>query len=113
MLKPTDQYFEHLTEPNQSCMQFLRHRILSKFGMTEKWQYGMPFFTFKGNRVCYLWVHKKLQIPYLGIVEGKKVVYAGLIQENRARMKIFLIDPKKNIPLRDIDRIIKMALAVT
>ena len=113
MLKPADQYFDHLEEPNRSCMQFLRERILSKFGLTENWQYGMPFFTSKGKRICYLWVHKKLKQPYLGIVEGKLIEYPGLIRENRARMKIFLIDPMKDIPLLDIDRLLKLALATT
>jgi len=56
----------------------------------------------QGKRFCYLWVHKKFQQPYLGIVDGKKINHPDLILEKRARMKIMLFDPAKDIPLKTI-----------
>lgn len=111
MLRPIDNYFLQQDEPIKSCLQFLRQHILNlDKRIIGKWEYGMPFFYCNKKRVCYLWIHKKLQQPYLGIVEGKKIDHPDLLQEKRARMKILLIDPAKNIPIRKINSILKEAL---
>ena len=59
---------------------------------------------------CYLWVHKKHKQPYIGIVEGKYFDEAFLIQEERSRMKIMLLDPGKDLPLKIIETILKKAI---
>jgi hypothetical protein len=111
MLRPIDQYFLEKDEPVKSCLQFLRSHILTLDGnITEAWKYGMPFYCYKGRMCCYLWIHKKYRQPYLGIVEGNKIDDPGLLKEKRARMKILLIDPAKNIPVKKIDRILKVVL---
>lgn len=108
MLRTIDNYFLRNEEPIKSCLQFLREFILKyDNNMTEKWMYGMPFFYYKGKRACYLWVHKKLRQPYLGIVDGKWVNHPGLIAEKRSRMKILLIDPLKDLPVKKIEKILK------
>ena len=56
---------------------------------------------------CYLWVHKKYLQPYIGFVEGASLHHTDLLQEKRTRMKILLIDPHKNIPVKKIDGILK------
>ena len=61
---------------------------------------------------CYLWVHKKYKQPYIGIVEGKNIDHPILIQEKRARMKILLIDPQKNIPVATIYSVLKAAMTL-
>lgn len=66
----------------------------------------MPFFCFKGKMMCYLWVHKKYKQPYLGIVEGARIRHPDLLQEKRARMKILLVDPAKDLPVRKINQIL-------
>ena len=78
--------------------------------ITEGWSYGMPFYYYKGNRFCYLWVHKKFLQPYIGLVDGMKIDHPDLLQEKRARMKILLLDPDKDMPVRKIDLILKQAL---
>ncbi len=111
MLRPIDQYFLEKEEPIKSCLQFLRSHILTlDSNITEAWKYGMPFYCYKGRMYCYLWIHKKYLQPYLGIVEGNKMDDPDLLMEKRARMKILLIDPAKNIPLKKINRILKAAL---
>src|SRR5882672_8187994 len=111
MLRPIDNYFLQNEEPFKSCLQFLREHIL-KFDadITERWMYGMPFFYYKGKRFCYLWIHKKYRKPYLGIVDGNNMNHAGLVAEDRKRMKIFLIDPEKDIPVKKINSILKSVL---
>jgi len=78
---------------------------------TETWKYGLPLYCFRNKMYCYLWVHKKYRQPYIGIVEGGKINHPALITEKRARMKIMLIDPAKNIPVKTIDSILQKALA--
>jgi hypothetical protein len=92
---------------------FLRSHILKQDpNITESWKYGMPFYCYKKKMFCYLWVHKKYRQPYIGIVEGKKINHTELILEKRARMKIFLVDPKLSIPVKKIDSILKEILAL-
>lgn len=71
----------------------------------------MPFYCYKGKMFCYVWVHKQHRKPYLGIVEGKKINHLDLLQEKRSRMKILLIDPAKDVPVKKINAILKEVLA--
>ena len=113
MLRPIDNWFLQHEEPFKSCLQFLRAHILElNTDITEKWQYGMPFFYYKGKRFCYLWIHKKHLKPYIGIVDGKNLEHPGLIMEKRARMKIFLLDPNKDMPVKKINVLLKKVLAL-
>lgn len=113
MLRPVDNWFLQKEEPLKSCLQFLRTHILEQdAAVTEAWQYGMPFYCYKGKRFCYLWVHKKYGQPYIGIVDGKGIDHPDLLVENRARMKILLVDARKNIPVKKINGILKEVLAL-
>lgn len=111
MLREIDQYFLAKEEPVKSYLIFLREHILKQDkNITETWKYKMPVYCYNGKMFCYLWVHKKLLVPYIGIVEGKKINHPDLIIEKRARMKILLLDPQKDIPLRKINSILKDVL---
>ncbi len=113
MLRPIDNYFLQKEEPIKSCLQFLREHILKQdANITEVWKYGMPFYCYNKKMCCYLWVHKKYQQPYIGIVEGNHMNHPDLIIEKRARMKILLIDPAKDIPVEKVDVILKDVLAL-
>lgn len=111
MLSAIDTYFLQQEEPVKSCLLFLRSHILKQDVLiTEAWKYGMPFYCYKNKMFCYLWVHKKTGLPYIGFVDGNKLNHPDLVQEKRARMKILLIDPAKDIPVKKISAIIKTAL---
>ena len=110
-MKEFDNYFFKQSEPNRSCLLALRDIILSQDkSITPAWKYGMPMFCYRDKMFCYLWIHKKYKQPYIGIVEGKRIDHPSLIQENRARMKIMLIDPKKDIPIKTVKSILKEAM---
>lgn len=110
-MTPIDTYFSKKEEPTKSCLLFLRHHILhTDSNISEAWKYGMPFYCYNGKMFCYLWVHKKYKQPYLGIVEGKKINHPHLIIEKRARMKIILFDPTKDLPIKAIDSILRATL---
>jgi len=111
MIRPIDNYFLQQPEPERSCLQFLRQYILqSDNHITEEWIYGMPFYCYKGKMCCYLWMHKKFGQPYIGIVEGARINHPDLLQEKRAKMKVMLIDPTIDLPIGEIDEILKAVL---
>jgi hypothetical protein len=113
MLRPIDNYFLNQDEPNKSCLQFLRQHILQlNKNVTETWKYGAPFYNINGKGFCYLWTHKKLKQPYIGILKGLEINHPDLLQEKRVSMKILLIDPMRDIPLAKIDKILKEVLSL-
>jgi hypothetical protein len=111
MLRPNDSWFLEKEEPVKSCLQYLRKLIIGlDENISESWQYGMPFFCYKGKRFCYLWIHRQYGKPYLGIVDGKKIISRDLVSEKRSRMKILMVDPNKDIPVQKIQGILKQVL---
>jgi uncharacterized protein DUF1801 len=106
-LKATDNYFENQPEPYRGFLLALRSFLLKDPQLSESLKYGMPVYSYKGRMLCYLWIHKKLKQPYLLVVDGKLIDDPLLLQEKRSRMKIFLMDINKNIPLKTIDQLIK------
>ncbi len=111
ILNNIDNYYLQKDEPIKSCLMALREYILSyDSNMTEAWKYGMPFFCYKDKMFCYLWRDKKTHQPYIGIVEGGKIEHPKLIKGNRSRMKILMIDPKKDLPIATIDAVFREAV---
>jgi Domain of unknown function (DU1801) len=111
MLKATDNFYLQKEEPLQSCLLALQSIILKQDkDITAAFKYGMPFFCYKGKMFCYLWVNKKTQQPYLGIVEGKHFNHPLLIIEKRSRMKIMLFNAEKELPVKTIRLILKQAI---
>ncbi|MGF2413147.1 DUF1801 domain-containing protein [Ferruginibacter sp.] len=111
MLNNTDNFYLQKEEPLQSCLLALKAIILAQDkAITSAWKYGMPFFCYKGKMFCYLWVHKKTQQPYIGIVEGKHFNHPDLIIEKRSRMKIILFDADKELPIKTINTILQQAI---
>ncbi len=97
-------------EPQQSCLLALRDIILNYHKtIEESLNYGMPLFSYKGKRLCYLWTDKKTQQPYVLMVDGDKINHPMLEKGNRNRMKVLVINPDEDIPVRHIYEIFDMA----
>jgi hypothetical protein len=111
IMTPLDNFYLQQPEPHKSCLLALRNLILSMDkDLSPAWKYSMPFFCYKGKMFCYLWVHKKQGQPYIGIVEGTRLNEPELIAEKRSRMKILLLDPHKDLPVKTIRRILHNTL---
>jgi len=78
--------------------------------ITETMKWGMPCFCYQKKMFCYLWVDKKTDEPYLLMVEGKHLDHPALETGTRARMKIFRVNPKDDLPITTIELILKQAL---
>ena len=113
MINDLDNFYLQQDEPVKSCLLALREIILAQDeNITAARKYGMPFFCYKGKMFCYLWVHKTLHQPYLGIVEGKHIHHPKLLQEKRSRMKTMLFDAQKDLPIKTIRAILKEAIGL-
>jgi hypothetical protein len=110
-MKQLDDFYLNQDEPEKGAFLALKEIILKQDPeITNVLKYGMPFFCYKGKMFCYLWIHKKLKQPYIGIVEGKHFDEPFLIQEKRSRMKIFMLNSEQDLPLEQIKSIIHKAL---
>ena len=104
-------YYLNKKEPNKSCLLSLRSIILNQdTHVTETQKYGMPCFCFKNKVFCYLWTDKKTDEPYMLMVEGKYLDHPKLEEGDRSRMKIFRVNPKKDLPIKTINNILQKAL---
>lgn len=111
MILEIESYYLSQQEPIKSCFLALRSIILKQdAAIIETWKYGMPCFSYKKKMFCYLWTDKKTDEPYILFVEGKQLNHPRLEQGNRSRMKIFRINPNKDIPINTIKLLLKEAL---
>lgn len=111
MIQELDSYYLKEEEPNKSCLLALRSIILNQdTNITETRKYGMPCFCYKKKMFCYLWTDKKTQEPYILMVEGKFLDHPKLEIGERSRMKIFRVNPNKDLPVKAIVSILKSAL---
>lgn len=111
MIQELHNYYLNQSEPNKGCLLALRSIILEQDkDITETQKYGMPCFCYKKKMFCYLWSDKKTHEPYLLIVEGKLLDHPKLEAGTRSRMKIFRVDPNKDLPIKTIKTILKQAL---
>jgi len=110
-MKQLDDFYLNQEEPIKRIFLALKEIILKQDkDISNVLKYGMPFFCYKGKMFCYLWVHKKLKQPYIGIVEGKHFDESFLIQEDRSRMKIMLFDANEDLPLKRIELVLEKAI---
>jgi hypothetical protein len=114
MLHPIDHFFEEKDEPVRSCLGALRIFIRNNeiVQLTESWKYGMPFYCYNGKMLCYFWLNKTTKQPYIGFVDGGKMAHPMLIQEKRARMKIFELNASNEIPINTLHELLREAIAL-
>ena len=111
MIREVDKYYLDKEEPNKSCLLALRSIILEQdTNVTETRKWGMPCFCYKKKMFCYLWTDKKTDEPYILFVEGKHLDHPKLEIGTRSRMKIFRVNPDKDLPLQTIKLLLNNAL---
>jgi len=98
-------------EPNKSCLLALRDIVLAQdANITETQKWGMPCFCYRAKMFCYLWTDKRTDEPYMLMVEGKYLDHPELEEGARRRMKIFRVNPNKDLPVKTIVSILQSAL---
>ena len=108
-----DSYFQKQPEPARSTLIWLRQHIKHQQPeLTEVWRYGMPFFDLDDKMFCYLWCASTTGTPYIGFVDGAIMDHPALVQGDRKRMKIFLVDPAQDVPLEELNGVLAFAITV-
>src|SRR5215213_5109596 len=111
MYDPLLDFYLKKDEPIKSYLLALHDLVLRQDkDISSQLKYGMPFFSYRGRMFCYLWIQQKTNMPYLGIVEGNRIDHPDLMKEKRSRMKIMILNPSKDIPVKKITSILKKAL---
>ena len=101
------------SEPQQSCLLTLREIILGHSAeVSETVKYGMPCFVLNKKPLCYLWIDQKSRDPYVLFVDGNKMKHSSLVQGNRARMKVFPVDPSADLPIHTLHEILDEAHSI-
>ncbi|MBQ4913392.1 DUF1801 domain-containing protein [Maribacter sp. MMG018] len=99
----TDTFYLNQDEPNRGCLLAIRSLILKlNCHVSETKKYGMPCFCFKKKPFCYLWIDKKTTEPYVLFVNGSHLQHTQLETGNRSKMKIFRLDPNKDLPVETL-----------
>ena len=111
MLRDIDHFFLEKQEPNKSCLLALKDIILNYHNELELvWRYRLPCFMYQAKIFCYLWVDRKTQMPYIAIGKGVQIEHPQLIQGNRTFVKLFMVDPEKDILIDTIYGIFDIAM---
>ena len=108
MLNPLENYFAKQPEPQQSCMLFLRKWLMGQ-GLEEQYKYMTAMYYFKGKPLCYLSVSSKEKNLYVGFIKGHLMKHPKLEKEGRKQIKAIYLDPEKDLPVKTLGEIVKMA----
>ena len=111
MVEQLHNYYLNKEEPNKSCLLALRNIILNQdINVTETQKWGVPCFCFKKKMFCFLMIDKKIDEPYILMVEGKYLNHPKLEKGERSRMKIFRVNPNKDLSIKTIESLLQKAL---
>jgi hypothetical protein len=106
-----DQYYLDLPEPNKSCLLALRDLIMTQNkSLMSAWKWKTPFFYYKGQMLFYLWIDKKLKVPYIGITNGYQLEHPALTQGKRTRIKLLFVDPEQDLPVELITDLLQQSI---
>jgi hypothetical protein len=106
-----DQFYNSLDEPSRSCLLFLRNFILNfSSEFEERRKNNTPFYYYKGKWFGFISYHPKTKVIYFSFVNGHLLKHDLLKSEGRKKMKIFYVDPSKDIDIKSLGTILNQAL---
>jgi len=106
-----ENYYLKQPEPIQGCLLALKSIILGVNGhITHERKYQIPFFYYKGKKLCFLWVTRKKLL--IGFVEDRTLQELVPGIRRKDRMETMQLDPDADIPidiiLENLDRLIRL-----
>ncbi|MFD2866697.1 DUF1801 domain-containing protein [Mucilaginibacter antarcticus] len=98
LLKTLESYYLSKPEPYQSCLLALRDIVLSaNSAIIHERKYQIPFFTYKGKKLGYLWLNgKKLMVAFC---EDKSLQAVAPGIKAKDKYQSVRIDPNADIPV--------------
>jgi hypothetical protein len=98
MIPTLEGYYASKPEPYQSCLLALKDIILrANAGIRHERKFQIPFFTYKGKKLGYLWLNgKKLMVGFCWDKSLQKVIPSIKPKDKYESMRI---DPNADIPI--------------
>lgn len=72
----------------------------------------MPCYCRDRQVVCYLWQDSKSQEPYVLFADGQELSHPQLVTGKRKRMSILPINPKEDLPVDLIHKLLEQAISL-
>ncbi len=112
-MKALDAYYDGLTEPLQGFMLAVRQVILDlNEEVEETWKWSAPFFLYRKQMLCYLWLDKKTHEPYLGIYGGDALDHPSLVQKHKAKIKKLVFSVDEDIPISTMKEVLSASCSL-
>lgn len=109
MIQGSDDFFFAIPEPQRSALMFLRRFFTEESNLQEHIHFNTPFYNFKNKWFCYLsYSPKRKHEIYIGFVKGYKIEFPDLVSEGRKQVKVYRIDPEKDINVMALKKITTM-----
>lgn len=106
-------YYWSKVEPARSCLLSMQSVVLAMDGhISETLKWGLPCFMYKNKMFCFFHVDKTTDEPYILFQEGDLLEHPALEKGDRKKMKIYRIDPNKDLPIETIHLLINKALSL-
>jgi hypothetical protein len=106
-----EEYYENQPKDIRDCLLFCKKFILNyDSNLAEAWKYKLPFFVYKGKSFAYFHHKRKENRLYIGFHKGKDINHPSLLSEGRKQIKIFLLDPQKDIPIKELEEVLQLAI---
>lgn len=98
MTTQLENYYLSKPEPYQSCLLALRHIILSADpAIVHERKFQIPFFTYKGKKLGYLWLNRKKLM--LGLCTDKSLLETPPGAKPKDRYESFQINADEDLPV--------------
>lgn len=78
--------------------------------MSESFKYQTAFFSFHHKLFCYFSISKKTGKTYIGFAQGYNMKHKKLQSEGRNTIKVFYVDPAKDVDLKSLNEILEQAV---
>ncbi|MES2512522.1 MAG: DUF1801 domain-containing protein [Bacteroidota bacterium] len=103
-----DNYFLSLPEPEQSTLLFLHSFLNTEIALEYKRKFNTPFYYYNGKWFCFVDYNPRKRTIHISFVKGNKVTHPKLLSEGRKQMKIYKIDPLKDVDTLELQKIIAL-----
>lgn len=101
-----ENYYLSKPEPYQGCLLALKHIILqANPGIVHERKFQIPFFTYKGKKLGYLWLNKKKLM--VGFCTDRSLLKFPEGTRPKDRYESFRVDPEEDLPVEMIREKIK------
>lgn len=111
MLTALENYYLKQPEPIRECLLAMKEIILRiNSEITHERKYQIPFFYYKGKKLCFLWVDRKK--PLLGFVIDRKLqpLIAGV--KRKDTVETILLDPTEDLPIEFVIEKLQQIMAL-